>query len=97
MYSNSHNMTKKKYNLVVISSQDDYKKEVICDNMDVGNGYYYFYNIPEKENGWREVISYYPIARTFIESVKEFEVEEEESGSDGIIKVSPGETMFGSL
>lgn len=93
-------MTKKKYSLVVISPPEDYKKEVICDNMDVsgtGSGYYYFYNIPEKENGWREVISYYPISRTFIESIEEFEIDQEEYGSDGIIKISPGETMFESL
>ena len=73
------------------------KKKVICDNMDVGNGYYYFYNIPEKENGWREVIAYYPISRTFIESIEEFGIEQEKSDSDGIIKISPEETMFESL
>ena len=82
-------MTKKKYNLVVIAPPEDYKKEIICDNMDASSGgFYYFYNIDDVESGHRDVIAYYPINRTCIESIEEFKETPVDPNSEGRNKIS---------
>jgi hypothetical protein len=78
-------MPKKKFKLIVIAPPNDYKREIICDDMDWSNGAYYFYNKLEDNRRW--VLCYYPIVNTVIESIEDLtEIEEDEkSKEDGKI------------
>ncbi len=64
-------MAKKKFNLIIIAPPQDYEREIICDSMDWGNGAYYFYNVSEDNR--RNIICYYPISNTMIDSIEDYE------------------------
>ena len=63
-------MAKQKFKLIIIAPPNDYKREIICDDVSSGSGYYYFYNVGEDNR--RKVLCYYPIVNTMIESIEDF-------------------------
>jgi hypothetical protein len=77
-------MTKKKFKLIVISPPYDYKREIICDDVDYSSsGYYYFYNIDDSNR--RKILSYYPIVNTIIESIEDLtEIKEGENPKEEV-------------
>ena len=62
---------KKKFNIIVIAPPSDYEREIICDGMDFNAGAYYFYNIDQDNR--RQIICYYPVDRTMIDSVEDID------------------------
>ena len=76
-------MAKQKFKLIIIAPPNDYKREIICDHMEWGNGAYYFYNIDE-DNG-RKILCYYPIVNTMIESIEDFVETKEDKVEEGKI------------
>lgn len=75
-------MTKKKFKLLIIAPPSDYKREVICDDMDVSSsGYYSFFNKEKiRDNEYSRIyVGFYPIGRTVIESIEEINFTESEN------------------
>jgi hypothetical protein len=63
-------MAKQKFKLIIIAPPNDYKREIICDGMSIGDAAYRFYN--RSNDNTQEVLCYYPIVNTMIDSIEDF-------------------------